>query len=103
MYMITVETNFEITMEGTAINPNEHPVTIHNGANWIAFLLSENMTVTDAFAGFVVNGDMVTSKNNGLATYNNRWRGTLNTLVPGQGYIYNSSVQGDRTLTFPTR
>ena len=102
MYMVTVESDCEIVLEGLPVNPSEHPITIHNGANWIAFPLSEGMTLTDAFAEIVVNGDVVNSKSNGLATYTNRWRGTLSTLVPGQGYIYNSATEGDRILIFPT-
>ena len=102
MYMVTVESDCEIVLEGLPVNPSEHPITIHNGANWIAFPLSEGMTLTDAFAEIVVNGDVVNSKSNGLATYTNRWRGTLSSLVPGQGYIYNSAAAGDRILTFPT-
>ena len=102
MYMVTVESDCEIVLGGLPVNPSEHPIIIHNGANWIAFPLSEGMTLTNAFAEIAVNGDVVNSKSNGLATYTNRWRGTLSTLVPGQGYIYNSAVAGDRILTFPT-
>lgn len=101
MYRISVGTACEITLEGIPIIPAEHPVTIHNGVNWIGFPLSENMTLNDAFAGFVVAGDMVKSKN-GVATYNGTdWRGSLDTLESGQGYIYKSIVQEDRIFTFP--
>ena len=103
MYMVTVGTACEIELEGMPINPADHPIIIHNGANWIAFPLSASMTITNAFAGFnAVSGDVVNSKSNGLATYTNRWRGTLTTLAPGQGYIYNSAATGDRILTFPS-
>ena len=102
MYRISVGTDCEIILTGMPINPTEHPITIHNGVNWIGFPLSENMTLSDAFAGFVVAGDIVKSKN-GVATFNGTsWRGTLNTLVPSQGYIYKSNVQNNRTFTFPT-
>ena len=103
MYRISVSTACEISLEGMPINPANYPITIHNGANWIAFPFSESKSLNDAFAGFAVNGDVVKSKSNGIATYNGtQWRGTLNMLVPGQGYIYKSNVQGDRTFTFPT-
>ena len=102
MYRISVSTACEITLSGMPINPANYPITIHNGANWIAFPFSESMTVNNAFAGFAVSGDVIKSKENGIATYNgSQWRGTLNTLVPGQGYIYKSNVQNDRTFTFP--
>ena len=102
MYMIIVPTGCEITLEGLPIVPAEHPVTISKGVNWMAFPLGESMTLTNAFAGFAVNGDIIKSRNSGSAAYySNLWRGSLNTLVPGQGYIYKSNVQGDRIFTFP--
>ena len=104
MYMIKVTGAGEITLQGVPINPVEHPVTIANGNNWIAFPLSENMTVTEAFAGFPANGDVVKSNNGGQATWNstaNRWIGRLTTLEPGKGYIYNSKASGNKTFVFP--
>ena len=101
MYKISVDNACEIVIEGTPVNPAERPVTIHNGTNWIAFPLSSSMSLNDAFYGFAINGDMVKSQG-GTATYiRNRWNGTF-TLEPGKGYIYTSSVAGDRTLVFPT-
>ena len=101
MYKISVEDDCEITLTGTPVNPAEHPVAITGGSNWIAFPLSETMTLSDAFAGFAVSGDMVTGQS-GTATYNGtRWRGVISTLEPGQGYVYTSGVTGIRTLTFP--
>ena len=103
MYMLTVPDSCEITLVGAPIVPAEHPITIKNGVNWIAYPLTESMSLTDAFAGFAVSGDQVKSKDNGYATYTDRWRGTLTTLEPGQGYIFRSNSQSNRTLVFPTR
>ena len=101
MYRIWVSTDCEITLEGTPLNPAEHPITISNGVNWIGFPFSESMSLSDAFAD-AVSGDVVKSKVNGIAIYNGTtWRGTLNTLVPGQGYIYKSTTTEDRIRTFP--
>ena len=102
MYMVTIPASCEITLVGAPIIPAEHPVTIKNGVNWIAFPLNESISLTDAFAGFAVSGDQIKSKDNGYATYTNQWRGTLTGLVPGKGYIYVSTETDDRTLTFPT-
>ena len=100
MYKIKTVADCEIVLNGNALNPAEHPITIHNGANWIGFPLNGNISLNTAFAGFAVSGDMVRSKD-GSATYTNQWRGTLNTLEPGKGYIYKSNVEGDRTFSFP--
>ena len=103
MYRISVSAACEITLEGTPINLAEHPITISNGDNWIGFPLNESVSLSNTFNGFAVSGDVIKSKDNGIATYNgSQWRGTLNTLVPGQGYIYKSNVQENRTFTFPT-
>ena len=103
MYKIKVDNACEITLEGMPVDPAEHPITINKGANWIAFPLSESMTLTDAFASFSVNQDAVKSKSNGTSTWNGRrWMGSLSTLVPGQGYIYNSKASGSRTFVFPS-
>ena len=104
MYMIVVSDDAEamaISVEGMPINPAENPITIAAGSSWFAFQLTESMTVADAFASFpAVNGDIIKSSSGGVATYNNRWRGALSTLEPGQGYIFNSStsVTEDRML-----
>ena len=102
MYKIEVTADCEIVLEGMPLDPAEHPVTIVNGANWIWFPFSTSMTVAEAFAGFAVNGDQVSSQGNGSTTYNgSRWRGQLTNLVPGQGYNYKSAATEDRTFTFP--
>ena len=100
MYKVYVSSACEITLEGMPINPSEHSITIHNGPNWIGFPLSGSMTLDNAFAGFAVNGDVIKYKGGSANYQGGRWRGAFN-LQPGQGYIYNSNVQGDRTLTFP--
>ena len=102
MYMINVTADCEMTLVGVPIDPSVHPVTIHPDFNWMAFPLSQGMTLTNVFEGFAVNGDMVISQAEGSSTYTNRWRGTLSTLEPGRGYMYKSTVTvGDRVFTFP--
>ena len=102
MYQIQTANACEITLTGLPIDPTEHPVTIYNGSNWIAFPLSQSMTPTNAFAGFAISGDIIRSKNNGFATYTNSWKGGLTNLIPGQGYIYNSVATDSKTLIYPT-
>ena len=100
MYMISVSSSCDITLEGTPVDPTEHPVTINNGTNWIAFPLNESMAISEAFAGFAVNGDKVKSRGNNTQYQGGSWRGQLTNLVPGQGYIYISASSEPRVLTF---
>jgi hypothetical protein len=61
------------------------------------------MTVANAFADFsATSGDMLKSMEQYTAYNGSRWRGQLNTLVPGQGYIYNSVSSEVKPFTYPT-
>ena len=104
MYMIQVSNTCEMTLTGVPVNPSEHEISIHNGVNWIGFLSGESMTVTEAFAGlYPVNGDVIKGKM-GSATFSGTiWMGSLNTLEPGQGYIYKSNSTNVKTFSFPSR
>ena len=105
MYKIFVNNDCEITLEGMVVDPAEHQVTIGGGGNptWIAFPFSASMTLTEAFAGFAVNGDAVKSKTQNANYTRGRWTGQLQTLEPGQGYIYKSaSNAADRVFVYPT-
>ena len=102
MYKIKVVTDCEITLQGLPIDPNNHTVTIVNGANWIGFPLGESMSLTNAFAGFAVDGDQVIGKNGSAIYTRGRWQGTtLTELQSGRGYVYKSSTTQTRTLVFP--
>ena len=103
MYMIQVDADCELVLEGVSVDAANLPITIVNGSNWIVFPLGEGMTPAEAFAGFAVNGDMIISQN-GTSTFNgSNWRGTLSTLEPGKGYIYKSNATETRTFYFPMR
>jgi hypothetical protein len=101
MYQVQVASDCEITLKGLPIDPTEHPITIASGANWIAFPFAENMTLTNAFAGFAISGDNVKSKNDGFANYTNKWKGALTNLVPGQGYVFTSPSTTPRPFVYP--
>ena len=107
MYMVKVPSDGTITLEGMPINPAELSITVTPGINWIAFPLSTEMTLSEAFAGFPAQGDNISSYDDGQANWNsgaNRWIGTLNNnnLKPGKGYIYNSKATQNKTLVFPS-
>ena len=102
MYEIQTSVTCEITLVGTPVNPSEYEITITPDNNWIGFLSGTNMTLSEAFGTFPVNGDMITSKNLSSVYRNGQWRGQLKTLQPGNGYIYNSAATGNRTFVFPT-
>ena len=104
MYKIIVETSCEITLEGSPINPAEHPVTIEPGvATWIAYPLTVSMDVASAFTSdFIVNDDQLKSQTTSTQVKRGNWNGQLTILEPGKGYIYKSAATEARTFTFPS-
>ena len=102
MYIITVSTEFEISLEGMPLNPADLSVTITgNGTAYIGFPFSTSMTLTDAFAGLAVQGDKVKSQNATCAFNRGRWGNQIPALEPGKGYKYISNDPNDRVLVYP--
>ena len=102
MYEINMVTDVELTLSGIMTSASNHPVTINHGWTWIGYPVMQSMSVNNAFAGLnPVNGDIIKSKTS-WSTYNNgSWTGTLNTLEPGQGYMYYSNATSSKTFTYP--
>ena len=102
MYEIRTSVSCEITITGMQLNPDNCTITIVNGVNWIAFTLDQSMTITAAFSGLPpVQGDIVKGMNGTSTFRNGQWRGSLNTLEPGSGYIFQSAASETRTFTYP--
>ena len=108
--MYKVRTSAQLTSEfsGTSAVPSDHPITINNNWNWIGFPCNHEVSVEVAMSAFTPNHlDQIKSLNNGYTTYYNTgsvsmWYGTLNTLIPGEGYMYKSTSTESKTLTFQT-
>ncbi len=102
MYKISVVADCEISLGGMPINPLEHPITLQNGSTWIGYPLDESMAVNDAMDGFSsISGDIIQSQTNNCVFVRGVWRGSVTTLYPGYGYIFQSNSTDDRTLIFP--
>ena len=103
MYKIQTSTACQITLTGVPVNPVDYEITINEGYNWIGFPCGESMSVTEAFSGLhPVNGDVIKSKAGSSIYQGTGWRGNVETLVPGQGYIYQSKATESKTFTYGT-
>ena len=103
MYKIQISADCEIALEGVPVDPAEYQITIHYGNNWIGCLTGESIGVTEAFAGLDPEiGDVVKSKTSSATYYSTGWRGQLQTLEPGVGYIYKSKASEDKPFYFGT-
>ncbi len=103
MYKIQTSTACQITLTGVPVNPTDYEITVNPGNNWIGFPCGESVSVTDAFSGLhPVNGDVIKSKGGSSIYQGTGWRGNVETLVPGQGYIYQSKATESKTFAYGT-
>ena len=103
MYKIATKVACNATVVGFVTTPSEHPITINKGWNWIGFPCNQSASVSVAMSGFTPkNGDVIKGINSYATFSNGTWSGTLNTLEPGQGYMYGSRSNAPKTLVFQT-
>ena len=102
MYKIQTSVECEIELTGTAVNPSEVEITLHPGTNWIGFIGSAPMALTAALSNMTPTvGDVISGGADLYARYTAYgWGGNLTSLVPGEGYIYNSKADNDVTFTY---
>ena len=104
MYMIQVSSPCTFSIEGVAVDLTNHSITLSHGSNWIGFYGTQPMTVNAALTNLSATvGDKITGQDGSIATYSSYgWSGSLQTLVPGGAYLYNSKATSDVTFTFAT-
>lgn len=103
MMKVTVKDNATLPVVGVAVDPADYPDTLRRGANWIGVPSSSFMTIDEAFAGLAPEEeDMVKSQTEISIYENGKWEGSLQTIEPGMGYIYNSMSETEKTFTFPS-
>ena len=104
-YQIRTATICEVQMTGSAISPDNHPITINPGWSWIGYPVSISLSLGEAFSGITpMTNDMLKSQNDGFASYLEGfgWYGALNTLNPGMGLMYKSFSNTSITFSYPT-
>ena len=104
MYMIETSAAHELTLSGDKVNPENHPITIGNNWKWISYLLSENIDVEEALSTInPSHGDYIKSHTLFSQYYDGiGWLGALNTMNPGEGYMYQNTSGTTKTLVYPT-
>ena len=86
-------------VNGEQINPATCVIELAKGWNWIGYPLTQTMKLDEALAHLdAEEGDRITYLGGGFAEFSNgAWTGTLETMSPGQGFLY-KSVSGNSFL-----
>ena len=97
-YKIEANRLFTNSFRGHLYDASTNPVTLHKGWNWVGYPYMEKAQI-DVITN-AEEGDYVTSQT-GFAEYaDGNWEGTLDTFMPGEGYLYKSASEKD--LTYDT-
>lgn len=72
------------------------PIALNSGWNWLGYPVSQTMSVDEAFATTAAETLDVVVGQNGFAQFDGEnWVGTLETMSPGMGYMYQSQSEKD--------
>lgn len=105
MYKIQVSSATTLDIYGKTIDVTQKTQTIRSGYNWIGSLSNTVLSPNEAFADLQPEvGDMVKSRT-AYAIYGSRgtWEGLLESIVPGEGYVYQSQATAEKTFHYPKR
>lgn len=85
----------QVALQGDLFNPSTNTIDLAEGWNWLGYPLDAVQTPEEALAKLdVEEGDVLVGITDGYAQYaDGAWVGTLETMVPGQGYMYKSMSQ----------
>jgi hypothetical protein len=104
MYMVRTAKAFNTTIEGKALTDDQRTITLRNGWNSVAYLLSDQMSLKDALADYydkATVGDIIKSRTQfAVFTENGKWEGSLQSLRPGQGYLLKRLAPDSVTMQF---
>jgi hypothetical protein len=101
LYKLKVAEEGILRWEGDIIDPTTRPITLNTNWNWIGFISIRNQPIAQAFGNLnAADGDLVKGRSQ-FAVYDSQlgWIGSLETLVPGYGYMYRSA--GENSFTYP--
>ena len=104
MYIIHSEGAITSSISGPMVDVSLVEITLNPGVNWIGYPLNTSLPVATALADVSpAENDVIKHYDGAFATYSGgTWHGTLRTLEPGKGYIYQSNASQTKTFVFPT-
>ena len=104
MYKMQLSTKTDFNLIGLVIDTKQTTQTIEPGYNWIGSLSSRVLSLDEAFAELQPTpGDRVKNRT-AFAEFSSKgyWEGTLESIVPGEGYIYRSKATAEKTFHYPS-
>ena len=102
LYRIQYSSNDVLTYEGGEVKSSDYTIKLQKGWNRIGYIPSENMTVSEALAGFEPQVNDAVKGQYKFALYDGySWIGSLDYLEPGKGYMYKSLSEDTIEFVYP--
>ncbi|WP_299438656.1 LamG-like jellyroll fold domain-containing protein [uncultured Aquimarina sp.] len=102
MYKIRLAEEQALTIRGNIVDIDNWDFPVKENWNWLPYPIGANQPINEALAYFEAQeGDVIKSQSS-FAIYDplNGWKGTLNYLEAGNGYMMKSSL--DQSFSYPT-
>ena len=103
MYMINVLEACSLQLAADVVDATSYDIELRKGWSWIGYPSNQEIDINTALANFTEpnEGDRIKSQYNGYAEYRwGEWRGSLKTLVPGIGYMYNNKTETVKSFSY---
>ena len=106
-YRVKTGATVEVSVSGVPAQASAHPITLNPGWTWMGYPWSQGIAVEDALESFEPEANDLIKGRTAYTMYYaengyNMWFGPLNSLEPGQGYVYYSHGGEAKTLTLNT-
>ncbi len=101
LYKLKVSADDLLVLKGNVINPTERTISLVDNWNWIGFISVRNQPLEQALGNLnAIEGDLIKGQAE-FAVYDDSWGwiGSLETMIPGRGYMYNSI--GNKSFVYP--
>jgi hypothetical protein len=104
MYMVNTTAEQTLSFTGNWVDPTSAPIALLNGWNWLGYPSPVDLPVNDALANLnPQTGDQIKSQSSySVYTDGQGWIGSLETINPGNGYMYYSGNPTAQTLIYPS-
>jgi uncharacterized protein YjiK len=106
-YLVQTSGSCDVSLTGHVAVPSEHPITLLPGWTWIGYPNNTAMSVSTALSNLNPSeNDMLKAQESFSVYYPSiGWFGSLQTIMPGMGLMYESHNTSSVTLTYsnPTR
>jgi hypothetical protein len=102
MYKVKMNQAATLTAIGDKLNPQTEAISLVPQWNWMGYIPTFPLPLSDALADLdATEGDLVKGQSQFAVYTDGEWVGSLQTMAPGMGYIYQSQGLATKQFHYP--